>query len=177
MKKYISLLVILIIVSCNQTENKSTTSQELVYDINGNWCFLNKSGVYTESFFSNDFFKVYNQYLGLSPDFKYHIIDDTLFSTFYTGKKLKTQKSVVTWVNEDKVVLRTGTGADTMERITNGNFSLGVIDPVIDSVNFTVAFSKRNDNYLIDRGILTKEEVEAFRKNQTIPEDVQEKLK
>ncbi len=153
------------------------SSKELVYSIDGNWCFLNKSSVYTESFFSKNFFRAYNQYLGMSPDFKYYIVDDTLFSTFSTGKKVKTQKSVISWINENKVVLRTGAGADTMDRITKGDFLLGTIDPKIDSLNFSTAFNKRNDNYLIQRGILTKEEVEAFRENQTIPGDVKEKLK
>jgi len=176
MKKYFSLLIILIVVSCNQTDN-SSQNKELDYDINGNWCFLNKSGVYTESFFSKDFFQVYNKYLGMSPEFNYHIVDDTLFSTFSTGKNVKTQKSVLSWLNEDKIILRTGTGADTMERVKVGDYLLGSIDPKIDSLNFSTAFNNRNDNYLVKRGILTKEEVEAFRKSQTIPEDVQEKLK
>jgi len=176
MKKYLSLLLILIVVSCNQTD-PSSKSEKSDYTIVGNWCFLNKSSVYTESFFSKDFFRVYNQYLGMSPDFKYYIVDDTLISTFRKGKNFKTQKSVISWINEDRVVLRTGTGADTMDRITQGDFLLGTIDPKIDSLNFASAFGERNDNYLIQRGILTKEEVEAFRKNQTIPEDVKEKLK
>ncbi len=176
MKKYLGLLTLLIVVSCNQP-NRDSNSKKVVYTIDGNWCFLNKTGVYTESFFSKDFFKVYNQYLGISPDFKYYIIDDTLFSTFSTGKKVKTQKSVVAWINENKVVLRTGSGADTMDRITDGEFLLGTIDPKVDSLNFSKAFGNRNDNYLINRGILTKEEVEAFRQNQTIPGDVQEKLR
>ena len=168
--------MILIVVSCNQTDPNSK-SKKRDYSINGNWCFLNKSSVYTESFFSKDFFRVYNQYLGMSPDFKYYFVDDTLFSTFGKGNKVKTQKSVISWINENRVVLRTGTGADTMDRITKGDFLLGTIDPKIDSLNFVSAFRERNDNYLIQRGILTKEEVEAFRKNQIIPEDVKEKLK
>ncbi len=168
MKKYLSLLMILIVVSCNQTDPNSK-SEKQDYTIDGSWCFLNKSSVYTESFFSKDFFHVYNQYLGMSPDFKYYIVDDTLFSTFSTGKKVKTQKSVISWINENRVVLRTGTGADTMDRITKGEFLLGTIDPKIDSSNFASAFRERNDNYLIQRGILTKEEVEAFRKNQIYP--------
>lgn len=176
MKKYLGLLIILIVVSCNQPD-KDSKNKELDYSIDGNWCFLNKSSVYTESFFSENYFRVYNQYLGMSPDFKYNIVDDTLFSTFQTGKSTKIQKSVVSWINKDKVVLRTGSGADTMDRVKSGDYLLGNIDPKVDSLNFSTAFSKRNDDYLINRGILTREEVEAFRNNQIIPEDVQEKLK
>jgi len=64
-----------------------------------------------------------------------------------------------------------------MDRVKVGDYLLGSIDPKIDSLNFSTAFNNRNDNYLVKRGILTQEEVEAFRKSQTIPEDVQEKLK
>lgn len=180
MNKYFSLLIILVIASCNQTGNKtnSETIKEVVnYDIQGNWHFLNKQGIYTESYFAEDYFHVFNLQLGASPKFKYRINGDTLFSTFKAQQKAKPQRSLISWVNEDKVIVQSRTGADTMQRMKSGNYLLGTIDPIADSANFISAFMDRNDNYLIKRGVLTKEEVEAFRNSNTIPDDVQEKLK
>jgi hypothetical protein len=121
-------------------------------------------------------FRVYDKHLGISPDFKYYIVKDTLVSTFNTGKKVRTQKSLIEWMNEDNVIMHSGTGADTMERIKSGDYLLGNIDRIKDSANYAIAFGNRNDNYLIQRGILTKEEVEAYRKDKVIPEDVKEKM-
>jgi hypothetical protein len=174
MKKYLILIIVLILIACNQS-NISTEEKEVVYDLKGNWCFLNSSGIYTESFFSHDMFRVYNKYLGISPDFKYYIVKDTLVSTFNTGKKVRMQKSLIAWINEDKVVMHTSTGADTMERISRGDYLLGNIDRIKDSANFAMAFAKRNENFLIQKGILTMEEVDAFRKDRVIPEDVKQK--
>lgn len=180
MNKYFSLLIILVIVSCNQAGNKTNNEvvEEVInYDIQGNWHFLNKQGIYTESFFAEDYFRVFNLQLGVSPDFKYRINGDTLFSTFKSQQKAKPQRSLILWVNENKVIVQSRTGADTMQRMKSGEYLLGTIDPIVDTANFLSAFMNRNDNYLIERGVLTKEEVEAFRKENTIPDDVQEKLK
>lgn len=175
MKKYLSLLLVLVIVSCNMSDS-NTASEDMNYDITGNWQFLNKSGVYTESFFDTSYFRVFNLYLGISPDFKYYIDGDSLFTTFKSTKKVKPQMSIFSWINEDKVILETRTGADTMERIKDGKHLLETTNPLKDSIVFMQAFIKRNDDYLINRGILTREEVDAFRQNKTIPDDVQEKM-
>ena len=180
MNKYFSLLIVLVIVSCNQAGNKtnSESNEEVIeYNIQGNWCFLNKQGVYTESYFAEDYFRVFNLQLGISPDFKYRIKGDTLFSTFKSQQKAKPQRSLISWIDEDKVIMESRSGADTMQRMKSSEFLLETSELPKDSVNFISAFMNRNDDYLISRGILTREEVEAFRKENTIPEDVKDKLK
>jgi hypothetical protein len=77
-----------------------------------------------------------------------------------------------TWLNSDKVVLATEFSKDTLERIKDPTYTLQNTDPVKDSVLFYNAMNIRYENFLILKGILTKEEIEQFKKDSTIPEDV-----
>jgi len=183
MKKYLIIVVVIVLAACqmNQEKHEEKVDEENIaitktYSLLGDWQFLNKQGSYTESFFSEKYFKVFNRQMGMSPNFKYSLNGDTLSTSFSRGTKTSTSKSLVIWIDENKVILKSRTGSDTMDRIQSNDYLLGNTDLRADSLAFTKAYWERNKFYLLDKGIISKEEVEAFEKENKIPEDVKNKM-
>lgn len=183
MKKYIFILIIVVVAACQTNQQKETetdkekyTEVKERYSLLGDWQFLNKQGAYTESYFSEKYFKVFNRQMGMSPNFKYDLVVDTLFTSITQGDKVSRSKSEIIWLNENKVIMKARFGADTMDRILTNELLLGNTDLRADSLNFSKAYWERNKTYLLERGIITKEEVEAFEKENIIPDDVKEKM-
>jgi hypothetical protein len=183
MKKFLMIAVVIVVAACQTNQEKQEEYKDekniavtKTYSLLGDWQFLNKQGSYTESFFSEKYFKVFNRQMGMSPNFKYSLNGDTLSTSFTRGTKVSTSKSLIIWLDENKVIMKSRTGSDTMDRILTNDFLLGNTDLRVDSSAFSSAYRERNKKYLLDRGIITKEEVEAFEKENVIPEDVKNKL-
>jgi len=168
MKKLIYFFLVLIIACNPQTGDKNKKINTIV----GNWGFLDVGGNYNEAFFSDTTYVTLNMIYGASPDYTYVVKNDSLYSNIDKRKPGLNRIAAFTWLNPDKVILVTEFSRDTLERIKDGKITLQDTDPVADSLLFARAIKKRYENFLISKGIMTRKEIEQFKNDSIIPEDV-----
>ncbi len=162
MKKF--LIIVLIFTGCRANIKQDEKS------VKGNWAFLDKTGNYNEAWFDTDDYVTYNRFGGLMPPFKYAVKNDSLYSTFGKRGNLKPVAKLI-WINNDKFVIFNESTRDTLERIEAGEMLLSNTDVKSDSAGFRNAFEKRYEDFLVGKGILTREEIEEFKKSKHIPEN------
>ncbi len=171
MKKTI-IYLILFLFACNpKQESKSNVENTL----KGNWCFLDGRGNYNEAFFSDNTYLTYNAKYGIAQIYNYKVNNDSLYSNVDRRKKGLNRIAKISWL-KDKVVMITEFSRDTMERIKDTGMTLETMNPNVDTAKFHEAFNKRYEDFLVKKGILSKEEIEQFKKDRKVPEDVIEKL-
>lgn len=173
MNRLAFLLLILIIACSPETANE----KEKINDINGNWSFLDGHGNYNEAYFSDSTYITFNLKYGASPYYAYIVKNDSLYSDIDRRKPGLNRIAEFTWLNSDKVILVTEFSRDTLDRIKNPSNTLQNTDPKKDSLVFFDALKKRYEDLLLLKGILTKEEIEQFKNDSLVPEDVIESLK
>ncbi len=165
----ISFLLLILIIACNPQKNSEEENTNM---INGNWSFLDGRGNYNEAFFNDSTYITYNLKYGTSPYYSYVVINDSLYSNIDKRKPGLNRIAEFFWLNADKVVLVTEFSRDTLDRIKNLQLTLQNTNPAKDSSVFFGAIKKRYENYLISKGILTQEEIEQFKNDSLVPEDV-----
>lgn len=167
----IPYLLLIIIIACNpQTRDKN----EAANNICGNWSFLDGQGNYNEAYFSDSTYITFNLKYGASPYFSYIIKNDSLYSNIDKRKTGLNRIAEFTWLNVDKVILVTEFSRDTLDRIRNAEVTLQNTDLTFDSLLFGDAIKKRYEDFLVTKGVLTKEEIEQFNNDSIIPQDVKE---
>lgn len=160
MKKLLIALILLTGCTTNNRQEKQT--------VRGNWAFLDKAGNYNEAWFDTDDYVTYNRFGGLMPAFRYVVKNDSLYSTFGKTDNLKPVAKLI-WINDDKFVIFNASTSDTLERIKTGEMLLGNTDVKADSIGFRNAFEKRYEDFLVEKGILSRKEIEEFKKSKKIP--------
>jgi|GEM_PF-2205966 hypothetical protein len=171
---FIPFLICLTCTACNhrQAGNKSVENK-----LKGNWAFLDGRGNYNEAYFADSTFVTYNMVMGKAPEFRYFIKNDSLFTNTDKRKKGLNRIARVEWLDSNKVIFTTEFSRDTLDRISGENVTLETTDPGKDSVLFRTNITQRYEKFLVSRGIITPEEMEAFKKEGTVPKDVKEKRK
>ncbi len=159
------LLIILLLFAGCTTNNKQKEPL-----ITGNWAFLDKAGNYNEAFFDTTEYVTYNRRGGLMPSFKYAVKNDSLYSTFGKTKELKAVAKLI-WINDDKFVIYNESTRDTLERIQTNNMTLQNTDAKADSTKFRDDFERRYEDFLVGKSILSREEIEEFKKKNKVPKD------
>jgi len=149
-----------------------TEKKKAVNNLKGNWAFLDKHGTYNEAFFGDSTFFTYNMVSGKMPEFGYQVKNDSLYSNFDKSKKTLTRIAKIEWIMEDRVILSTEFVHDTLEPILESRMVLSNTDFKKDSTDFVKAYNKRLEAFLMNRGIITKEEVKEFKEKGKVPEDV-----
>jgi len=162
-------LVVLItfMIGCNAVDEKKENT------LMGNWQFIDLRGNYIEALFEDSTYFVYNISMGgPSPKWNYFVRNDSLCSILDPKRPDMYKKSEITWLDNDKVIVKSQYSSDTMDRIKDSEITLQNTDLKRDSANFRGAFSQRLEDYLLLKGILSPEEVKEFKENKVVPEDI-----
>lgn len=173
-KHLIAMAIFFSLIACNPKQTGKALPEN---KITGNWAFLDGRGNYNEAYFADSSFVTYNMVMGKAPEFSYLIRNDSLFTNTNKRKKGLNRIAKVEWLAPDKVIFTTEFSKDTLERITDEEITLGTIDPAKDSVLFRTHITRRYERYLVDKGIISADEMDAFKKQATVPKDVMEKGK
>lgn len=172
MKKIFYLLLILLIACNPKTVNEETKDNTIA----GNWAFLDARGNYCEAFFGDSTFITFNMAYGPTPYFYYTVKNDSLYSTVDKRKSSKAKIATLSWFNPDKVIIITELSRDTLDRIKDPKNTLQYIDLTKDSLEFFHAVKTRYEDFLVAKGILTRKEIEQFKKDRIVPEDVKKSV-
>lgn len=165
------LVIILIgILGCSQPPQNPQNK------LLGVWAFLDVRGNYNEALFQDSIYYTYNMRYGLTDGNNYFVINDSLYSDIDVKKKGLSRIAEFNWLTDDLVILSTEFSKDTLERLINASVTLENTDAKRDSLKFRTAFNERYESFLVRKGILSKEEIEQFKKDQKVPEDVIENL-
>jgi hypothetical protein len=161
------IFILLLAVSCS-FERKEEPKNPLA----GNWAFLDIRGNYNEAFFADSTYITYNMVHGLSPEFRYFIKNDSLYSNIGKRKKGLQRIAKILVLSADSIILTTEFSRDTLGRMTGEAVTLENTNPQKDSVLFRQEIYRRYEAFLLSKGIIKPEEVEAFKKYNKVPEDV-----
>ena len=162
-----------LIMACQpQGRNKSASGSGDKSPLSGNWQFLDKFGNYNEAFFTDSVYQTINRFVDRNLRVRYTIHGDTLRSVVPTADDKRVILARLAWIDSDHVVISTEFVSDTLSRMENPAITLQNTDPFRDSLKFFTAFNERYVEYLIGKGIVTEEEVRAFREQGEVPEDV-----
>ncbi len=165
--------LLVLIVACNPQTTKEEANEN---DIHGNWSFLDGRGNYTEAFFGDTTYITFNLVQGASPLFSYVVRNDSLYSNIDKRKTGINRIAAFTWLNADNVILVTEFSRDTLERILDSQNTLQHIDLKSDSVVYLDAIKTRYEKFLVKKGILSQEEIDQYKNDSIVPEDVIESL-
>jgi hypothetical protein len=168
---FIPVMILLALIACSPKQGGKPLPEN---KMKGNWAFLDGNGNYNEAFFADSTFRTYNIKMGAAPVFGYAVRGDSLFTDNDKRRPGLHRIALVEWLNLDKVIFTTEFTKDTLERILGDIVTLETTDPDKDSVLFKTHITIRYENYLIAKGIITAEELEAYKKNKIIPKDIQE---
>ena len=167
---FVFFVLIVVLISCS-TEKKENNP------LHGNWAFLDRFGNYNEAWFGDSLYATYNKFNKRSPNFRYEIKNDSLYSNLDKRKKGLNRIAKLTWLDDGRVILNTEFVRDTLQRINTNGVKLGNAHPTKDTTGYSEAFSKRYEEFLISKGIISREEMQEFKNSKRIPEDVKEKIK
>jgi hypothetical protein len=168
MRKFI--IILLLFAAACSFEKK--TEQKPTGPLVGNWAFLDVRGNYNEAFFTDTTYVTYNMAYGLSPVFRYFIKNDSLYSNIDKRKKGLNRIAGIKLISPDSIILTTEFSKDTIGRMAGEKITLETTNPKTDSVLFHEEIQKRYESFLLSKGILKKEELEMYKKDKIIPEDV-----
>jgi hypothetical protein len=167
--KNVLIVLLLITASCG-FERKDES--KLKSRLNGNWAFLDIRGNYNEAFFTDSTYVTYNMVYGLSPVFKYFIKNDSLYSNINKHKPGLYRIAKINIITPDSIILVTEFSRDTIGRMTREKITLENTNPRQDSVLFRQEIFRRYETFLLAKGIIDRKEMEDFKKNKKVPEDV-----
>ncbi len=170
MNKLKLLIILFLVAGLSGCERKGES--KIKSPLNGNWAFLDIRGNYNEAFFTDSTYITYNMVYGLSPVFNYYIKNDSLYSNIDKRKKGLHRIAKIIWLTADSAILTTEFSKDTLGRLVNARITLENTNPKKDSILFRQEISGRYESFLLSKGILSKEEFEAFKKDNKVPEDV-----
>ena len=172
--RYIWMMLLLSLLACkqqaSQTGNKPAPSNPLM----GNWQFLDRYGNYNEAWFGDSTYQTMNRFVDRKVLVDYEVRGDSLVSSVETERGSRVILAALQWLDRDRVVITTSFVSDTLTRMADGGATLQNTDPFTDSVAFFTDFTRRYDDFLVSRGIVSREEIEAFRRKGEVPEDVLE---
>ena len=169
-----NLLIVLLLITASCSFEKKDTSKPKS-PLNGNWAFLDIRGNYNEAFFTDSTYITYNMVYGLSPVFNYYIKNDSLYSNINKRKPGIHPIAKILRLSADSMILLTEFSRDTIGRFAAEKVTLENTDPKQDSILFRQEVYKRYEAFLLAKGIIKPEEVEEFKKNNKIPEDIQKR--
>ncbi|MBM3436543.1 MAG: hypothetical protein FJY07_10055 [Bacteroidetes bacterium] len=173
-KSLFVLVLLLTLISCNSKQAGKALPEN---KMKGNWAFLDGRGNYNEAYFADSTFVTYNMVMGKAPEFRYALKNDSLYTNTNKRKKGLNRIARVEWLDGNKVIFTTEFSRDTLERITGENITLETTDPKTDSIFFKTQITRRYEKFLVTRGIITPEEIDAFKKEGAVPGDVREEGK
>jgi len=171
MNKYLFVLLI-VIIGCN---TNTSIDEKVENKLLGNWQFLDTRGNYIEALFEDSTYFIYNMSMGHSPKWKYFLRNDSLYTNIDQRRPGIHKTADINWIDDDKVVIVTQFSTDTMDRIKDAVITLENTDIKSDSAVYREAFNQRHENYLLEKGILTPEEVKDFKEKKIVPEDILKK--
>jgi phage portal protein BeeE len=163
------ILLFVVVASCSFERKEEPKPKG---PLNGNWVFLDVRGNYNEAYFTDSTYITYNMVYGLSPVFMYFIKNDSLYSNIDKRKKGLHRIAKIKVITPDSIILTTEFSRDTIGRMGAEKITLSNTDPKKDSVLFRTEIYKRYEAFLLAKGIIKPEEVEAFKKEKKVPEDV-----
>lgn len=164
--RWILLLIILSgFLSC-QHQNQET------FTLKGNWQFLDKRGLYNETLFEDSTFFTYRQHTGFSPVFEYHIKADSFYANVDRRKEGKIPIAQITLMEDGRIMLTTEFVRDTLQRIPENEYTLSHLLIEQDTSKYEARFQARLENFLIEKGITTREEIDDFKNNGKLPKDL-----
>lgn len=176
MKKLLPLLSLIFLFACSQEGNRTTEEGPVPNPLQGNWAFLDKYGNYNEAFFGDSSYFTFNRVFGPMPSYKYLVKNDTLYSAIRRDSDELKPVASLKWFGKDSVVIIAEFGKDTLTRLPEEGIHLGDTDLKKDSAAYVAGMHERYEDFLIKQGILTREEIEAYRDDSVIPPDVMEEL-
>lgn len=162
-------LLLILIVACNPPIDSKKENDNNIY---GNWSFLDGRGNYNEAFFGDTTYLTFNFAGGLAPVYTYIVKNDSLYSNIDKRKKGLNRIAKFEWLNNDKVILITEFTRDTLDRIKDPKNTLQTSDLKSDSAAFFNALKERYEHFLVTKGIITQEEIDQYRNDSIVPEDV-----
>lgn len=127
--------------------------QERHNPLRGDWQFLNSRGEYSEAYFTDSTYISFHMITGLTPEVRYILKNDTLFSTADRRHKGLSPMASFLKITDDKVVLSNLFTSDTLERV-KGEEPLSQMHFPADSARFIKAFRKRYHDFLFAKGII-----------------------
>ncbi|MCF8405697.1 MAG: hypothetical protein K9H58_17255 [Bacteroidales bacterium] len=172
MKYVIYFLFLFAFIGCNNSNPKVDNKEEKTNDLIGDWGYLDNQGIYIETQFNDTTFRVYNRYGGCSPWFYYTAKKDNFYSSMEADRVTEPPLASIEWLSSDEVILISKSARDTLIRITDGGILLSNTDPIADSAKFARAFNQRYEELLLRKGIITEQELNTFKKDNIMPEDV-----
>jgi len=165
--RLILVIVIALMIGCNSVDKPKDNT------LKGSWQFIDLRGNYIEALFEDSTYFVYNISMGgPSPKWNYFVRNDSLFTIVDSRRPDRHKVSEVSWLDSDKVIVRSQFSSDTMDRIKITDITLQNTDLKGDSAKFRDAFNQRLEDYLLLKGILSPEEVKEFKENKVVPEDI-----
>ena len=167
-------LLLIFLFACNSQNDSEKKSDNMIH---GNWSFLDGHGNYNEAFFGDTTYVTFNFAGGLAPVYSYYVKNDSLYSNIDKRKQGLNRIARFVWLNNDKVILITEFSKDTLDRIIDSENTLQTLDMTTDSAVFFNALKQRYENFLVAKGILTLEEIEQYKNDSIVPEDVINSLK
>lgn len=169
------VVLILLLVACQQQGQKKEIAAENRNALKGEWQFLDKYGNYNEAYFGDSTYQTINRFVDRKVVVDYRVKGDTLRSVMDYRNEKRVILAGLRWIDSDHVVIFTEFVSDTLTRMEDAGISLKSTDPFTDSLSFFTAFNKRYDRYLVDKGIVSEDEIRAFRERQEVPVDVLKK--
>ncbi|GAB4322076.1 MAG: hypothetical protein Kow00127_14670 [Bacteroidales bacterium] len=173
MKKIFAWIILFLLVSCSSPDKSNESKSPEIF---GDWAFLDRYGNYNEAQFKRDTFLIINRFVRQPRKVRYSLHGDSLWVAPGNSSDSLKPAARLSWIDHTHFVITDPFTSDTFERIREQDYTLSKIDPLADSMLYWPAFYKRYENFLIDRGIITSDEAEMFRKQHQIPEDIREKL-
>ncbi len=169
------MIVLVMLAACQQRTKKAGENRPPVNTLQGNWQFLDRYGNYNEAWFGEKTYQTFNRFVDRKVEVDYEVRGDSLVSSVETARGSQVIRAYLEWLDRDRVVIRAEFVSDTLIRLKDSATTLQDTDPFADSAAFHSAFNRRYDDFLVSKGIVSREEIDAFRQRGEVPEDVLEK--
>lgn len=169
--RYLWILILVGIISCQHATEKKV-EKRIADPLAGYWQYLDKYGNYNEVHFDGKHYQTINRFVDKNVTFPYKVNNDSLYSTADRRHEGMTAVACIDLMDDGRVVLYTDFFRDTLYKLDHVKNTLVDTDPFSDSLSFYQAFYKRYEQFLIQRGIVTEEEILQFHEEGKVPEDV-----
>lgn len=164
--------LVFILFACNSQVDQVKDKSVVTNPLKGNWQFLDKYGNYNEAFFDDSLYQTMNRFVNRDVTFNYIAKNDSLYSDLDKRKNGMSAIAALQWLDDNHVIISTEFVRDTLSRMPEGPNNMADIRPYKDSALFFNAFYKRYEIFLIQKGIITQDEVAKFREEGKVPEDI-----
>lgn len=169
------IFIALVMTGCTPKEKAGEIKGPGLNTLAGNWHFLDKSGNYNEAWFTDTTYRTINRFANGGEVLQYDIKNDSFYADPGRIKYGLRPIAGIQWIDHDRVVLFTEFVRDTLARMDDTGSTLQNTDPAVDSLRFYTDFYRRYASFLISKGILTEEEVRAFRGSGELPADIRDR--